>query len=500
MRRAAGAPLRLFNTLGGQLEEFAPLEQDAARVYTCGPTVYAYQHIGNLRAYVFADTLRRVLEWKGHEVVQVINITDVGHLTSDMDEGEDKLELASEREHRSVADIAAYYTDVFLRDLEALRVRPPAVWAKATDHIEEMIAFARALEEKGYAYELESGLYFDTGKVPDYGKLARLDLEGLQEGARVARVPGKHHPADFALWRASPKDARRLMEWDSPWGKGAPGWHLECSVMSMKYLGDRFDIHTGGVDHIPVHHTNEIAQSEAYLGGPWVPLWMHNEFINLREAKMSKSKGDTLVLSDLVRCGFHPLSYRYLLLGSRYRTQAEFTWDGLEGARVAHRRLLERIRERLPAGGLPLTYDQAASQLRDDAGRGHLAQLDEAVSADLNTAQALAVLTQLSRDATLAGGDLAVLVSAAEALLAVGLLDLVPEDLDAPAVDVALAPDEVDRLLGERSEARRRGDFAAADAIRDRLDQIGIELRDTPDGTIWKVRAAAPGRHEHDRP
>lgn len=500
MRRAAGAPLRLFNTLGGQLEEFAPLEPDAARVYTCGPTVYAYQHIGNLRAYVFADTLRRVLEWKGYEVVQVINITDVGHLTSDMDEGEDKLELASEREHRSVADIAAHYTDVFLRDLQALSVRPPAVWAKATDHIEEMIAFARALEEKGYAYELESGLYFDTSKVPDYGKLARLDLEGLQEGARVAPVPGKHHPADFALWRASPKDARRLMEWDSPWGKGAPGWHLECSVMSMKYLGDRFDIHTGGVDHVPVHHTNEIAQSEAYLGGPWVPLWMHNEFINLREAKMSKSKGDTLVLSDLVRRGFHPLSYRYLLLGSRYRTQAEFTWDGLEGARVAHRRLLERIRERLPAGGQPRTYDQAASQLRDDAARSYLAQLDEAVSADLNTAQALATLTQFSRDATLAAGDLAVLVSAAEALLAVGLLDLVPEDLDAPAADVALAPDEVDRLLGERAEARRRGDFAAADAIRDRLDQAGIELRDTPDGTIWKARAAASGSYEHDRP
>jgi cysteinyl-tRNA synthetase len=428
--------------------------------------------------------------------VQVINITDVGHLTSDMDEGEDKLELASEREHRSVWDIAAHYTGAFTRDLAELRVRPPSAWAKATDHIQEMIAFARVLEEKGYAYELEAGLYFDTAKVPDYGKLARLDLAGLQEGARVAPVPGKRHPADFALWRASPEDAHRLMEWDSPWGKGAPGWHLECSAMSMKYLGERFDVHTGGVDHIPVHHTNEIAQSEAYLGGPWVPFWMHNEFINLRGAKISKSKGGTLVLSDLERQGFHPLSYRYLLLGSRYRSQAEFTWDGLKGARVAHRRLLERIRERLPAGGRPLTYAEAAGQLDD--GRSYLVQLDEAVSADLNTAQALAVLTQLSRDPELAAGDLAVLVAAAEALLAVGLLDLVPEDLDAPAAEAALEPDEIERLLDERAAARRRGDFAAADDIRDRLDQIGIELRDTPDGTVWKARAAAAGRHHHD--
>jgi cysteinyl-tRNA synthetase len=263
--------------------------------------------------------------------------------------------------------------------------------------------------------------------------------------------------------------------------------------MSMKYLGDRFDVHTGGVDHIPVHHTNEIAQSEAYLGGPWVPFWVHNEFINLRDAKMSKSKGDTVLLSDLQQRGFHPLSYRYLLLGSRYRTQAEFTWDGLEGARVAHRRLLERTRERLPAGGRPLGYHEAADRL-GDAGRGYLSRFDEAVSADLNTPQALAVLTQLSRDRGLARDDLAVLVSAAEALLAIGLLDLAPDDLDAPAAELALSPDEVDRLLGERTQARRRGDFAAADAIRDRLDRLGIELRDTPEGTVWKTHATDVAR------
>ena len=492
MRLVVGAPLRLFNTLGRELQEFAPLEPGRVRAYTCGPTVYAYQHIGNLRAYVFADTLRRVLEWKGYEVVHVLNITDVGHLTSDMDEGEDKLELASRQEGRSVWEIAAHYTDVFLEDLEKLRMRPPTLWAKATDHVEEMIAFARVLEEKGYAYELEAGLYFDTAKVPDYGKLALLDLEGLQEGARVAPMPGKRNPTDFALWRASPKDAVRLMEWDSPWGKGAPGWHLECSAMSMKYLGERFDVHTGGVDHIPIHHTNEIAQSEAYLGGPWVPFWLHNEFINLRQAKMSKSKGGTLLLSDLERQGFHPLAYRFFLLGSHYRNQTEFTWRGLEGARVAQRRLLERLRERV-SGREPLTYEDAAKRL-GGPGRRYLERLDEVISTDLNTAQALAVLTQVSRDPEVGAEDLANLAAAFEAVLAVGLLDLVPDDIEPPARELLLAPDDVDQLLSEREEARRRGDFATADEIRDMLERLGVEVRDTPEGTVWKVRPAVAAR------
>jgi cysteinyl-tRNA synthetase len=462
-------------------------------MYTCGPTVYSYQHIGNLRAYVFADTLRRVLEWKGYQVAHVINITDVGHLTSDVDEGEDKLELASEREHRSVWDIAAYYTEVFVHDLERLRVRPPAVLPRATDHVPEMIAFARTLQEKGYAYLLDAGLYFDTAKVPDYGKLARLDIGGLQEGARVAPVPGKRNLTDFALWRASPRDVHRLMEWDSPWGKGAPGWHLECSTMSMTYLGEHFDIHTGGVDHIPVHHTNEIAQSEALLGEPWVPYWMHNEFINLRGAKISKSGGDPLVLSDLERQGFHPLSYRYLLLGSRYRSQIEFSWDALAGAQAAHRRLLERVRGRVPVGGPPLTYQEAIEHLTE-TGRGYLERLDEAVSADLNTAGALTVVARLTRDSQLGNGDLAMLVSAAEALLAIGLLDLSPADLDTTAAKVVIEPDEVVRLLDERAAARRRGDFMTADAIRDRLHNVGIELRDTSDGTYWLARGTPADR------
>jgi cysteinyl-tRNA synthetase len=485
----AGAPLCLFNTLGRSLQPFEPLQPGTARIYSCGPTVYAYQHIGNLRAYVFADTLRRVLEWKGYDVNHVINITDVGHLTSDMDAGEDKVELASRREHRSVWDITAHYTDAFVQDLSELQVRTPSRWARATEHIEQMIAFAGALEEKGYAYRLETGLYFDTGRVADYGKLARLDLEGLREGARVTPTPGKRHPADFALWRSSPKRSRRLMEWDSPWGKGAPGWHLECSTMSIEYLGERFDLHTGGVDHIPVHHTNEIAQSEAYLGGPWVPFWLHNAFINLDHAKIAKSTGNTLRLRDLERHGYHPLSYRVLLLTSHYRSQIDFTWDGLEGARVGHRRLLERLRERLPAGDRPVRQ-HAAGEL-GSRGRLYLARIDAAISNDLNTPQALAVLTELSRDTTLAADELAVLVSAAEDLLALGLLDLDPEELVPQGAQFAPNSGEVERLLEQRAEARRHGDFTTADRIRDDLERRGIEVRDTREGTVWNARAAS---------
>jgi cysteinyl-tRNA synthetase len=485
----AGQPLQLFNTLGRELHEFVPLEANRVRVYTCGPTVYSYQHIGNLRAYVFADTLRRALVWKGFDVEHVINITDVGHLTTDLDEGEDKLELASRREHRSVSELAAHYADVFKEDLERLRILRPHVWPKATDHVAEMIEFARVLERKGFGYLIDAGLFFDTSKVPDYGKLALLDLEGLLEGARVAPTPGKRNPTDFALWRASPKDAVRLMEWDSPWGPGAPGWHLECSAMSMKYLGDHFDIHTGGVDHIPVHHTNEIAQSEAYLGDgrPWVTYWLHNEFINLRHAKMSKSKGGTLLLSDLEGQGYHPLTYRLFLLGSHYRNQTEFTWRGLEGARLALRRLLVRLRERSAPAGEPVGYAEAASRLHGST-RAYLEELDAAISADLGTAPTLAALGRLSRDPEVPDEELPVVIGAYESVLAIGLLDLAPDDLDPPATRLVLSGDEVDRLLADRDDARRQGDFTGADEIRSMLERLGVEVRDTPEGTVWKVR------------
>ncbi|HEY3906350.1 MAG TPA: hypothetical protein VGM14_20740, partial [Streptosporangiaceae bacterium] len=361
----SGRRLRLFNTLTREVADFQPAQPaqpghpGQVGLYSCGPTVYADQHIGNMRAYVFADTLKRALIWTGFEVRHVINITDVGHLTSDADEGDDKLELAARRERLkkqtqqvpsadgspqkalTAWEIAARYTSEFKTDLRRLRVIEPAVWCKATDHIEHMIRFATSLDERGWCYQIQPGLYFDTQKDGSYGQLARLDLAGQREGARVEAVEGKRQASDFAVWRTSAPDENRQMEWDSPWGRGAPGWHLECSVMSMEYLGRHFDIHTGGVDHIPVHHTNEIAQSQAYLGDgqPWVGWWLHGEFINLRGAKISKSTGGGVLVGDLIDRGYHPLIYRYLLLQAHYRSQAEFTWPAMDSARTGLRRL-----------------------------------------------------------------------------------------------------------------------------------------------------------------
>ena len=485
----AGSPLHLHNTLTRRVDAFVPLEPDGVRVYSCGPTVYSHQHIGNMKPYVFSDTLRRVLRWKGYPVRQVVNITDVGHLTSDEDEGEDKMEVGARREGRTIWEIAEYYTRLFLDDLAALRVLPPDVWCKATDHVPEMIAFAQVLEQKGYCYRVPAGLYFDTSRAVDYGRLARLNIAGQQEGARVDAVEGRHNPSDFAVWRTTPAGEQRQMEWDSPWGKGAPGWHLECSVMSMKYLGPHFDIHTGGADHIPVHHVNEIAQSEAYLEDdqPWVPWWLHEEFINLKGAKMAKSTGDGLVLSELVDRGYHPLVYRYLLLQAHYRTQVEFDWDALDGAKVGLRRLLDRL-ARSPRASAPevRTYDEAAATVATEAARAHLDAFDGAVSDDLNTARALAVVAAASRDDTLEDSDLAVLARAFDAVLAIGLPDLEPSHLDLRRGDIEVDAADVERLMQERAEARAARDFARSDAIRDELQALGVDVEDAASESTWR--------------
>ena len=466
--------LRLFNTRTREVSDFVPFDPPRVGVYSCGPTVYAYQHIGNMRAYVFADTLRRALEWKGFEVRHVINITDVGHLTSDADEGEDKMALAAQREQRNIWEIADHYTRAFWDDLRALRVKDPHVWSKATDHIPQMIRFAEGLVVKGWCYEAPSGLYFDTSKDADYGQLARLDLEGQREGARVEVVEGKRNPSDFAIWRTSAPGENRQMEWDSPWGRGAPGWHLECSVMSIEHLGEHFDIHTGGVDHIPVHHTNEIAQSEAYLGDgqPWVPWWLHGEFINLKGAKISKSSGDSLRVTELE--GHHPLVYRYLLLQAHYRSQVEFTWESMESARTGFRRLIERCaaRRTTPAPSLG-----AAAQAHHDA-------FDAAISDDLNTAKALAVVSTAARDDVITDAELSALAMQFDEVLALGLSDLTPADLD---VKTGSVPDEeVDALVAARDEARAARDWARADELRDQLTEMGVVVEDASGGSTWR--------------
>ena len=476
---ADGHPIRLFNTMTREVADFEPAHPPAVGMYSCGPTVYADQHIGNMRSYVFADTVKRALTWKGFEVRHVINITDVGHLTSDADTGEDKLELAASREHRSAWEIAAQYTADFKAGLERLRIIEPDIWCKATDHIGPMVAFAQVLDDGGWCYALPSGLYFDTSKDPGYGTLARLDLAGLREGARVGAVEGKRNASDFAVWRTSAPGENRQMEWDSPWGAGAPGWHLECSVMSIEYLGRHFDLHTGGVDHIPVHHTNEIAQSEAYLadGAPWVRWWMHGEFINLRGAKISKSTGGGVLVSDLIDRGYHPLVYRYLLLQAHYRSQTEFSWEAMDSARAGLRRLLDRFAE---------ARSEPAERL-GAAAAGHLAAFDRAISDDLNTPRAIAAVVAASRDDRLTDGELTALAREFDAVLAIGAADLSTADLDLKRSDVAISEQEVKTLLAERNAARAARDFARSDQIRDQLASAGVTVEDQPGGvSTWR--------------
>ncbi len=332
--------LRLYDTYTRSLREFEPLRPPEVGLYTCGPTVYDYAHIGNLRTYIFEDILKRVLVMNGYQVKHVMNITDVGHLQADGDVGEDKMEASAREKGRSAWELAEFYTDAFRADLARLNIREPDVWAKATEHIAEQIETVKCIEAKGYTYRTGDGIYFDTSKLDDYGYLARLNVEGLQAGARVG-VGEKRNPTDFALWKFSPEGEKRQMEWDSPWGIGFPGWHIECSAMSAKYLGPYFDIHAGGEDHISVHHSNEIAQTQACYGTRLANFWMHGYFLQVDTGRMGKSAGNFVRLQDVVDRGYDPLAYRYLCLGAHYRSRLTFSWDALDGAATA----LERLRE-----------------------------------------------------------------------------------------------------------------------------------------------------------
>ncbi|HKZ34226.1 MAG TPA: cysteine--tRNA ligase, partial [Candidatus Nanoarchaeia archaeon] len=316
--------IKLYNTLTRKKEVFKPLKKGQVGVYTCGPTVYWYQHIGNLRTYIFADILKRVFLYNNYKVKHIINVTDVGHLTSDADTGEDKIERAAKREGKTAREIADYYLRIFQEDFKKLNILEPNSWPKATEHIKEQIELIKKLEEKGFTYKTNDGIYFNTGKLKDYGKLARLKIRGLQAGKRIS-LGEKKNKTDFALWKFSPLGEKRQQEWDSPWGIGFPGWHIECSAMSMKYLGENFDIHTGGQDHIQIHHTNEIAQSEAATGKPFVRYWLHGAWLLFRGRKISKSLGGLYTISELEKLGFEPIDFRYLCLGTHYRKPLSFT-------------------------------------------------------------------------------------------------------------------------------------------------------------------------------
>lgn len=466
--------LVLFNTRTRRKEPFVPIVPGRVGVYTCGPTVYAPQHLGNLRPYLFADLLKRALLAEGLRVTHVINITDVGHLTSDADQGEDKMERAAARAGRTAAEIAAHYTEQWLRDRRRLRCLEAEVYCKATDHIAEQIELARALEAKGHTYRIEGdGLYFDTATFPHYAELARLDLAGQEGGARIGDVPGKRHPQDFALWKLTAPGVVRQQEWDSPWGRGFPGWHLECSAMSVRYLGTRIDIHTGGVDHVPVHHTNEIAQSECAFGvHPWVNVWMHNEFLDLGGEKLSKSKGHALVLDDLVERGFEPLVYRYFFLQAHYRQQQSFSFEEIEAAATGYRRLVRAA-----------AAVRAAKGAVAEAERGEVealrARFWDAVRDDLNAPRALAVAWEVARSGLTAAAQRELLLDF-ERWLGLGL------DSETPRRDAQESDPRIDALLAERQAARAARDFARADQIRDRLAAEGIEIEDTKEGPRWR--------------
>jgi cysteinyl-tRNA synthetase len=497
--------LRLYNTMTRGSDEFQPIEPGKVGLYTCGPTVYNYAHVGNLRTYVFEDVLTRVLRTCGYDVHHVMNVTDVGHLVSDADEGEDKMALGARREGKTVWEIAEFYWQAFRGDLKRLNIVEPDVWCKATDHIDEQIALVRKLEEGGYTYVIDGdGVYFDTSKLDDYGKLARLNVEGLRAGARVELAAAKRNPTDFALWKFSPKDVQRLMEWPSPWGVGFPGWHIECSAMAMRYFGERLDIHCGGIDHISVHHTNEIAQAECALGHEWVNWWMHGEFLTFPKsadgeaARMSKSSGEFLTLERLIERGFDPLAYRYFLFTAHYRQQLAFTWEGLEAAGNALAKVRKTIQDLVPyAEGNERPIPSRMERFR------------EAVEDDLNMPRALAAMWGVLREAEEPPGELLATLLEMDKVFGLGFASIEaqpdrlsdgdrdriakaifgdpPED-PLPEIEWRLknVEEEIDRLVEMRTQARKGKDFAEADRIRDRLAEAGIVLEDGPEGTKWK--------------
>jgi len=468
--------ISLFNTQSRQLEAFIPEKEGHVGIYSCGPTVYHYQHLGNMRAVVFADTLRRMFISCGYEVRHVINITDVGHNVDDGDTGEDKMEKGARREGKTVWEIAAMYTNAYFKDLQMLNVPlEDYIFPRATDNIKEQIALIEALEIKGYTYKISDGIYFDTSKFKAYGDFARLDIEGLKSGARVEENKEKRNITDFALWKFSPSAERnqtltsdeqqvqipqRQMEWGSKWGVGFPGWHIECSAMSMKYLGTHFDVHTGGIEHIPVHHTNEIAQSECATGMPYANYWMHNNHLLDTTGKMSKSNGEFLTLTTLRHEGYDPLAYRYFLLTAHYRKELSFSYEALDAASVAYHRLVDyAIHHKSSHGHVLSKYMHTAHA---------------ALTNDLATPEVIATIWKLMKDEDVTEVDRYTTLIAISAMLGLAL-DTVTEQ----AVEI---PENVRELLEERAQARASKEFALSDNLRKEIETHGFHVKDTSEG------------------
>jgi cysteinyl-tRNA synthetase len=456
--------LKLYNTLTRQKEKFNPLNKKEVGLYTCGPTVYDYAHIGNLRTYIFEDILKRVLKYNGYKVKHVMNITDVGHLTDDADQGEDKLEKGSRREGKTVWEIAEFYTKTFKEDMKKLNLIEPDIWCKATDYIEEQINFVKKLEEKGFTYKLDDGIYFDTSKYPDYAKLGKLNIEGQEEGARVEKVAGKKNPTDFALWKFSPKKEKRQMEWESPWGIGFPGWHLECSAMSIKHLGEEFDIHCGGTDHIPVHHTNERAQNWGLTGKESVKFWLHGAFLNINEGKMAKSEGNFITLQTLEKKKINPLAYRFLALQTHYRSQLSFSWESLQAAQNGLENLYNVIRNwsENPKIGCVEYEKKFLTALNDD----------------LDIPKAMVIMWKLIKDGELPISAKKQSILKFDQVLGLGLDKLKPIEI----------PEKVKKLAQEREKARKNKDWDKADELRGKIEELGFEMEDSKKGFMIKKK------------
>lgn len=457
--------LKLFNTLSRKKETFKPIDENRVRLYSCGPTVYYYAHIGNLRAYLFMDNLRRVLKYNGFELLHAMNITDVGHLESDADEGEDKMAKAARRENKDPYEIAKFYTDKFMIDLAKLNIDVPEIICKATDHIKEMEEYVQKIIANGFAYETEDTIYFDTSKLDKYGVLSNIKIEDQKAGARVEFDTQKKNVTDFALWIKAPEN--HIMKWDTFWGKCYPGWHIECSAMGRKYLGEHFDIHTGGIDHIPIHHENEIAQSKGYSGQIPANWWMHCEFLLVDGGKMSKSLGNIYTLDDLADKGFSAMDYRMFNFTSHYRNKLNFTWDSLAAAKTSLSRLKDGYQRQL----------EGTADVDDAVIANYEKRFQEAINDDLNMPLAMGVVWDVVKN-PIKSKRFAELLRKFDNVLG----------LKIDEKDEIELPEEIKDIIDERKIARQNKDWAKSDELRDKLDALGYLVKDTKDGAIVTLK------------
>lgn len=462
--------IAFYNTMSRKIDEITPIDGQGFKMYCCGPTVYNYAHIGNLRTYVFEDLLAKTIRMAGYKLTHVMNITDVGHLTSDADAGDDKMLLAAEREKMAVLDLARKYEDAFFKDEAALGITRPDIVARATEHIDDMIAFVKKLEDRGFAYVAGGNVYFDTSKFPEYGKLSGQNRDELRHGARVEQDSCKRNPSDFVLWFTTSKFENQVLQWDSPWGRGYPGWHIECSTMATKYLGERVDIHCGGIDHIPVHHENEIAQSEAAMGHKWVDTWIHMAFLQVKDGKMSKSSGEFLTVDALVKKGYKPEHYKYFCLMSHYRTSANFTFEALDGAKNSYETLINKIDEfkRIAATDSTENIEMENKYIND---------FNSFMFNDLHNPQALAVMWDAIRNNDMPAKSKLNFLKHVDKIFSMSLTAAI----DAAPAEIEIT-DEIAKIIEERKTARANKNWAESDRLRDELASRGIIIKDMAGG------------------